>query len=159
MLGLLKSKQAGQNKQLELWFAPIDFSIRQGVLDLERTEVLVASTYDIALWGRIDIPANRVNMVLGLTAPCLNAAFNIRDLPSDYVLHIPLTGTLDHVELNKTVATSKIVALTLWQSKSVAGPAAGVGGALVGGLLNKVLTPPGNEGSTPKAKKPYPWEK
>ncbi len=159
MLGLLKSKQAGQNKQLELWFAPLDLSIEQGVLNLERTEVLVASTYDIALWGRIDLPTNRVSMVLGLTAPCLNAAFNIRDLPSDYVMHIPLTGTLDHVELNKTVATSKIVALTLWQSKSVAGPAAGVGGAIVGGLLNKVLAPPGNEDSTPKAKKPYPWEK
>jgi len=159
MLGLLKSKQAGQNKQPELWFAPLDLSIEQGVLNLERTEVLVASTYDIALWGRIDLPMNRVSMVLGLTAPCLNAAFNIRDLPSDYVMHIPLTGTLDHVELNKTVATSKIVALSLWQSKSVAGPATGVGGALVGGLLNKVLAPPGNEGSTPKAKKPYPWEK
>ncbi len=159
MLGLLKSKQAGQNAKLELWFAPIDFSIHQGVLDLERTEILVASTYDIALWGKLDLPGNRVNMVLGLTAACLNAAFNIRDLPRDYVMHIPLTGTLDHVELNKTVATSKIVALTLWQSKNVAGPAAGVGGALIGGLLNQVLSPPGNEGSTPKAKQPYPWQK
>ena len=159
MLGILKSKQTEQNKQLELWFAPIDLHIRQGLLDLERTEILVANTYDIALWGKVDFPGNKVNMTLGLTASCLKTAFNIKDLPKDYVMHIPLTGTLDHVDLNKGVATSKILALTLWQSKSVAGSAAGgLGGGLLGGVLNQVLSPPGNDASTPAAKTPFPWQ-
>lgn len=159
MLGLLKSKQADQNKYLELWFAPIDLHIQQGILDLERTEILVANTYDIAIWGKVDFPGNRVNMILGLTAPCLKTAFNIKDLPKDYVMHIPLTGTLDHVDLNKGAATSKIVALTLWQSKSAAGSAVGgLGGGLLGGVLNQVLAPPGNDASTPTAKTPFPWQ-
>ncbi len=159
MLGILKSKQANQTSQLELWFAPLIVHIQKGILDLERTEILVANAYDIALWGRINLPANKVNMTLGLTAPCLKAAFNIQDLPKDYVLHIPLTGTLDNIKLNKSVATSKIVALTLWQSKNITGDlGAGIGGALIGGLLNQVLKPPGNEGATPPAKTPFPWQ-
>jgi hypothetical protein len=159
-LGLLKSQQIAQNDQLVLWFAPLDFHVKEGIVQVDRTEILIADIYDVALWGQIDLPSNRVNMNLGLTAPCLKAALNIRDLPSDYVLHIPLTGTLDHVDLNKKVATSKIVALTLWQNKELAGTAAGggFGGALVGGLLNQVLTPPGNDGPTPPAKHPFPWE-
>jgi hypothetical protein len=58
------------------------------------------------------------------------------------------------------VATSKIVALTLWQNKDLAGKAVGggLGGALVGGLLDQVLTPPGNDSPTPPAKRPFPWE-
>lgn len=159
-LGLLKSQQIAQNDQLVLWFAPLDFHIKQGIVQVDRTEILIADIYDVALWGKIDLPGNRVNMNLGLTAPCLKAALNVRDLPADYVLHIPLTGTLDHVDLNKKVATSKIVALTLWQNKELAGSAAGggFGGALVGGLLNQVLTPPGNDSPTPPAKHPFPWE-
>ena len=160
MLGILKSKQEQQSKQLELWFAPLDLHIRQGIINLERTEILVANTYDIALWGRIDLPSDRVNMTLGLTASCLKAAFNLKDLPKSYMLHIPLTGTLNHVELNKSAASSKIVALTLWQNANVVTPAAkGLGGALIGGLMNKVLSPPGNDSDTPPAKEPFPWQK
>jgi hypothetical protein len=161
MLGLLKAKQAEQSKQLELWFAPLDFHVHQGVLSMERTEVLIANTYDIALWGKVDFPANRVNMILGLTASCLKAAFGIKDLPRDYVLHIPLTGTLDNVDLNKSVATSKIVALTLWQKgtgKAASAAGGSLGGALIGGVLNQVLAPPGNDGPTPAAKTPFPWQ-
>lgn len=159
MLGILKAKQAAQSNELELWFTPIDFHVKSGVVNIERTEILIADTYDIALWGKLDIPANKVSMILGLTASCLKQAFNIKDLPSDYVMHIPLTGSLNNIQLNKSVATSKIVALTLWQTKNVPSNAAGgLGGALVGGILNKVLAPPGNEGSTPPAKTPYPWQ-
>jgi hypothetical protein len=159
MLGILKSKKANQKDQLELWFAPLDIHIHKGVLDLERTEVLVASAYDIALWGRVNFPGNRVNMILGLTAQCLKAAFSIHDLPKDYVLQIPINGTLDNIALDKNAATSKIVALTLWQSKNIPSDSVGgIGGALIGGLLNQVLAPPGNDKPTPKAKTPFPWQ-
>ncbi len=159
-LGLLKSQQIRQNERLELWFAPLDFHIQDGMLQVDRTEILIAGLYDVALWGQISLPQDRVHMNLGLTASCLKAALNIQDLPSDYVLHIPLTGTLSNVQLNKKVATSKIVALTLWQNKELAGAAAGGGwgGALVGGLLNQVVAPPGNDSPTPPARHPFPWE-
>ena len=157
MLGILKSKKASQSDKLELWFAPIDLSVNRGLMNIERTEVLVASTYDIALWGKINFPGDRVNMILGLTAQCLEAAFSIKGLPNDYVLQIPVTGTLKKVTVDKGSATSQIVALTLWQSKHLADSASS-GIPIIGGLINQVLAPPGSSKSAPKPKKPFPWQ-
>ena len=158
-LGLLKSKQLSKNKDLELWFAPIDLHILEGIVDIERTEVLIASTYDIALWGAIDLPKDRVDMILGLTAQCLNKAFGIKNLPPDYVLHIPMRGTMDNVQINSGKATAKIAALLAWQQKAISGSlGGGPAGALFGEFMNKLGSLPGNDASTPPAKKPFPWE-
>ncbi len=158
-LGLLKLRQLSKQDALELWFAPIDFSLSQGILDVERTEILIASTYDVALWGKINFPKDQVNMILGLTAQCLRQAFGIKNLPDDYVMHIPMKGKLNNVQINSTKATAKIAALLAWQQKSLAGSlGGGAAGAVLGELLNKVGALPVNDESTPPAKKPLPWD-
>lgn len=158
-LSLLKSVQVSQNKTLNLWFTPIDLHINQGVVNVERTEILIAETFDIALWGLIDPVKNNVNMVLGLTSDCLAKAFSITNLPEDYVLQIPMTGTLNNVEINKTKATAKIAALLAWQQAAIAGEAAGgPAGAIFGHFLNKLGSLPLNDQDTPPAKRPFPWE-
>jgi hypothetical protein len=157
-LGLLKSKQLTKNKTLDLWFAPIDLHINQGIADIERTEILIAETFDIAIWGKINLPADYVDMILGLTAQCLSQAFGIKNLPEDYVLQIPMRGKMDNVQLNTGAATAKIAALLAWQQKAIGGALGGAGGALFGEFLNKLGTLPGNDGPTPPAKRPFPWE-
>ncbi|MBY0529848.1 MAG: hypothetical protein K2P51_06615 [Rhabdochlamydiaceae bacterium] len=157
-LGVLKSKQFDQKKDLILWFAPADFHLSQGKIDLERTEILLSNTFDIALWGKIDLVKDYVDMVLGLTAPTLRMAFGIKDLPEDYVLTIPMKGPSNNVQINKGKATSKIALLLAWQQKGAAAEAAGgPAGAILGGILNKVGPLPGN-GNVPPAKHPFPWE-
>ena len=80
-LGLLKLSQFSQNQNLELWFAPLDFHITNGQMDCERTEILITNTYQVCIWGGLDFPAQKVDMVLGLTASCLKTAFGIKKPP------------------------------------------------------------------------------
>jgi len=159
-LGLLKTaKLTDKNQKLNLWFAPIEFQVRGGTVDLERTEILVANTYDVATWGKIDLVNEYVDMVLGLTADCLQKALGIKGLPENYVLQIPLKGKLNDVKVNTSQATTKIAALMIWQKKSVAGAiAGGPAGALFGELLGKVATLPDIGSKAPPAKHPFPWE-
>lgn len=158
-LGLLKSKQLTREKELKLWFAPIDFGIKSGVANIERTEILVAETFDIALWGKMDFVDDKVDMVLGLTPQTLKEAFGIKNLPEHYMLHIPLKGTTSDVRINTTKATAKIAALLAWQQTDIAGDIfGGSAGAIVGELLNNLGTLPDKGSHSPPAKHPFPWE-
>ncbi len=158
-LTLLKSIQLSQNNYLNLWFTPVDIHIIQGVVDVERTDILIADTFNICLWGMINPIINQVDMTLGLTSDCLAKAFAIKNLPSDYVLQIPMTGSLSDVKINTTKATAKIAALLAWQQATIAGgKAAGPAGQLFGQFMNKLGSLPLNDKDTPPAKKPFPWE-
>lgn len=152
LLRQLKSKEP-EGKELQTWFAPMDIHVKDGVVDIERTEILIDKTYDVALWGEVNLPYNFVNMTFGLTAEALKIAFGIQDLPKNYVLKIPIKGTLQDVKVKSGTATSKITALLLWQSKALSdaiGP--------FGGLLKKVIPPPSGDGKAPDPKTPYPWQ-
>ncbi len=158
-LGLLKLNQFSQNQDLELWFAPLDFHIVNGEMDCERTEILIANTYQVCVWGGLDFPAKTVDMVLGLTASCLKIAFGIKDLPDDYVLQIPMTGPMDNVKINTGKATAKIAALLLWQQKDLSGAfGKSSGGKALGQFMNKIGPLPDLDSKAPPAKKPFPWE-
>ncbi len=152
MLKLLKSKKT-KGKDLEVWFAPIDLSISQGIVEIERSEILLDKQYEIAFWGPINIPSNSVNMTLGITADTLKNALGIKGLPKDYMLKFPIKGSLNNVEVSTGSATTKIAALMLWSSKALEK----FGGPL-GGALNQIIPPPGGDGKNPPAKHPFPWE-
>ncbi len=159
-LGLLKSKQLAKDKQLELWFAPIELGIGGGIVNIERSEILVAETYEVATWGSLNLNDETVDMVLGLTSQCLNKAFSIKDLPPDYVMHIPMTGKMNDVQINTKAATAKIAALLIWQQQSDAS-SKGKGGLIpgaVGELIGRLATLPDRSAHTPPAKRPFPWD-
>ncbi|MBS0647817.1 MAG: hypothetical protein JSS10_01175 [Verrucomicrobia bacterium] len=156
-LGLLKLSQMSDT--LELWFAPLDFHIQNGVLDCERTEILIASAYQVCTWGNVDFVAREVDMILGLTAGCLKKAFGIKNLPENYVLQIPMRGPFDNVKINTSKATTKIGALLLWQQKAVSSTLGkGTAGAILGEFMNKLGPLPDGDSNAPPPKKPFPWE-
>jgi hypothetical protein len=158
-LGLLKTKQFDKNSDLMLWFAPIDLSVKQGSVDIERTEILLADTFDVCLWGNVDLADDMIDMVLGLTAQTLSKAFGIKNLPDNYVLCIPMRGKADNVQIDTGKATAKIGLLLAWQQASNSGAfSKSPGGALVGGLLNKMATLPDANANVPPPKHPFPWE-
>ncbi|MBI2743312.1 MAG: hypothetical protein HYX48_05290 [Chlamydiales bacterium] len=153
-LGLLKSKQFSGDKQLHLWFAPIELSIKEGAAIIERTEILIAQTFEVAMWGKLNLIDENVDMILGLTSQCLSKAFSIQDLPPDYVMQIPMKGKMNDVQINTKAATAKIAALLIWQQKSLGGGLPGI----AGDLLGKLATLPDSNSPTPPAKHPFPWE-
>lgn len=159
-IGLLKLGQYRAGDELELWFAPLDFQIKNGTLNCERTETLIAREIQICTWGEVDFPQNSVDGILGLTAGCLKKAFGIKNLPENYVLQIPLRGTLTDVKLDKGKATTKIGALMIWQQKDAAGGMIkGPAGKFLGESLNKLGPLPGGDQKAPPPKKPFPWDK
>lgn len=160
VLGLLKSKDQTSGDQLRLWFAPIEFSIKEGAVSLERSEILINQTYEIATWGNLDLQSEMVDMILGLTAQCLSKAFAIKNLPSDYVLQIPMRGKLNDVKLDTKSATAKIAALMVWQQSSVLDSSkGGIIGKGFGEFLGRMATLPDRGDPAPPAKRPFPWDK
>ncbi|MBS3904143.1 MAG: hypothetical protein KGZ39_02320 [Simkania sp.] len=158
-LGLLKLGQFSRSNDLMLWFAPMDISLQKGVVNCERTEILVANSIDIATWGDINLSKNRVDAVLGLTAQALTKAFGIKGLPETYVLQIPMRGPLDDVKVDTGKATAKIALLLASQKAAEAGSLfGGQQGALIGGLLGKLSKLPDGNISAPSPKHPFPWE-
>ncbi len=158
-LGLLKSQEFNKNGELLLWFAPIDLSIKQGVTSIERTEVLLANTYDICLWGNIDLVKEYVDMILGLTSQTLSKAFGVKKLPENYVLTLPMKGPLNNVQINTSKATAKIALLLAWQHANDAGAFGNsTAGAILGGLMETVAKLPDSDAKVPPAKHPFPWE-
>lgn len=158
-LGLLKLGQYRIGDELELWFAPMDFQIKNGILNAERTELLIANDFQVCLWGDVNFPDNSVDGVLGLTSNCLKKAFGIKNLPENYVLQIPLYGTLSDVQIDKGKATTKIGALILWQQKDVLGGSVkGPAGKFLGETLNQLGPLPGGDQKAPPPKKPFPWD-
>jgi hypothetical protein len=157
-LGLLKTKQFDKSGELSLWFAPIDLSVKKGAVAIDRTEILLADTFDICIWGNVDLAQDYVDTVLGLTAQTLSKAFGIKNLPEDYVLTIPMKGPSDNVQINTNKATAKVALLLAWQNTNTAGSSGGSAGAFVGQFLGKIATLPDSKAKVPPAKHPFPWE-
>jgi hypothetical protein len=155
-LGLLKLSQFSQNQNLELWFAPLDFHITNSLMECERTEILIAGDYQVCVWGKLNFISRKIDMVLGLTADSLKAAFGITNLPDNYVLQIPMKGSMDKVKINTGKAAAKIAALLLWQQKSSSDQ--GAAGSLLDKFINKLGPLPGGDSKAPPVKKPLPWD-
>jgi hypothetical protein len=158
-LGLLKLGQFSNSKDLRLWFAPMDLSLSGGVIQCERTEILVADSIEIATWGEVSLPKNQVDAVLGLTAQALSKAFGITGMPENYVLQIPMRGPIDDVEIDTKKATAKVALLLAAQNASSAGNLfGGQTGGIVGGIIGQLAKLPDINSSAPPAKHPFPWE-
>lgn len=158
-LGLLKQNIL-PSSTLDLWFAPIDLHLKEGLLQIERTEILVQNSLEICTWGTIDLINDHLSMILGLTPQCLKKAFGIKNLPPNYVLQIPMEGPIDDVKIDTNRATSKVTTLLLWQkAASVAAEKGGAVGGFFGDLLGKAALLPDKDAKSPPPKKPFPWDK
>ena len=67
-----------KQKDLVLWFAPVDLSIKQGITNIERTENSPRQHPRHLYLGILDLTKKYVDMVLGLTASTLKKAFGIK---------------------------------------------------------------------------------
>lgn len=140
-----------RGSQVSLWFAPMNFTVRHGVLHMGRTEILYDMAYQVALWGQINFPHRYVNMKLGLTAQSLNKALSLR-LPAKYVLPVNISGPFKNVQVDKGAAIAKIALLIADQTGLA--PQSGIAGGVFGiiqGLAN-------DQSNIPPPNPPFPWQ-
>lgn len=100
-----------KNQRLHFWFAPFEAKCSQGILQVARTEVLVENSFEVCLWGNINILKSYVNFHLGLTEQGLKRALGIHGLDPSFVLDVPIKGPYKKVSVDTKLAAAKIGAL------------------------------------------------
>ena len=147
LISILKKDYFGTRQQMEVWFSPLSFQLHEGILQAGRMDALAAGSVHICSWGNINLEKSKLDMNLGLTAETLQDSFGIRNLSDDYVLKIPLTGTLSHPKLATSTAVAKVAALLAGQKTAK---------RLPGGILGLFAE---TQSDIPPPNRPFPWEK
>jgi hypothetical protein len=148
---LLKKPQPPSAQWVNVWFTSIDATYKNGVLQLGRLDALLANAIHLCAWGDIHLARDRLDLTLGLPADTLSESFGIQNLSPNYVLKIPVEGTLENPELTTGPATAKIATMAAAQLIPKPGPL---------GTFFKVINAATSDNSdVPPPKRPFPWEK
>jgi hypothetical protein len=147
LISLLKNKTLFAAREMDLWFTPLYFSLQEGVLQTSRVDFLIDQTIHLCTWGNIDYLHDRLDMFVGLPAETLQQSFGIEKIPADYVMKIPLTGTMKKPKLATHGAAAKIAALLTAQNSPHSWLSSGILG-----IFGEIDT------SVPPPKRPFPWE-
>lgn len=137
--------------EIPVWFTPIYLSVQNGVVHLQRFDMLAMERYPLAAWGTIDFPGDRIDMMVGLSGKSLQQIITI-PLPSrSYMMQFPFKGRIGHARIDKSKFAAKIAALT---ASIAGGPHGMVVGAVIG-LASGALT---EESVPPPTTNPLPWD-
>ncbi|HEV8052821.1 MAG TPA: hypothetical protein VGP47_10025, partial [Parachlamydiaceae bacterium] len=133
-----------------VWLTPAYFSLNQGLLKLQKVDMLISDRYPIAAWGDADIAKDKVNMVIGLSGSAISKAFKVPKIANSYFLQLPLKGKLSNPSIDKTKAIGRISAL-------VAQSQGGAEGLVLGAVLD-IASGSLTENSIPSpSTNPLPW--
>lgn len=130
-----------------VWFTPLYFHVQNGTLQIERMDMLVAERYPIATWGKVDFPDNRVRMTVGVSLKALGFNSDESKLNQNYLLQIPLKGSVDHPKLDKGKVAAKLSALAALSS-------GGSPGVAIGTIIDTILS----SNVPPPTTQPFPWD-
>lgn len=148
LLGLLNVKS---QDNFNVWFTPAYLSLNQGVLKIERFDMLVANQYPLAVWGSVDFPKDYVNLEIGLTGKAIAQAMGIKNLETDGMLIVPLRGPVGKPSINKTKVATQISRIAI-ETQVPEGRLIGGLLGLASGVLGGDTTPP------PPTTNPLPWD-
>ncbi|MGA8164917.1 MAG: hypothetical protein WB791_07840 [Waddliaceae bacterium] len=135
-----------RSKTVSLWTTPLYFSMKNGVLMVERMDMLLLDRYELATWGKIDFIRDRIKMVLGISEHALSLAFNIKGQKKEAMIQIPMRGTVDNPKIDHAIAVAHIGSLLAQESDEK---------KVVEALLDLVK---GKKSSLPPpTTQPFPW--
>lgn len=150
LMKFLKSKPP-KDRMMRAWFTPVFLSLKNGVLQHERFDMLLHKKVHIALWGRVDLIKSKVWMTLGIAPQTLKQRFNILGVTKKDMFQVKMRGYTDNVELDWSSAYTRIGIL-------IARLAGGPPGYIVGGLLEQIISVLGEEPTPPPTTYPFPWD-
>jgi hypothetical protein len=122
----------------------------KGSFRLNRIDALIANAIHLCAWGEIRLPSGQLDMVLGIPADALQNALSLTNLPRNYVLQIPITGSIYKIEYETGPATAKLASLIAAQQipKKM---------GLMGPLFNQMAQIK-EDRDVPPPRRPFPWE-
>lgn len=147
VLSLLTTASASE---IMVWLTPTYFSLNKGLFALQRVDMLISDRYPIAAWGKVNIPADNVNMVIALSGAAIGRAFSVPGIKKGFLLQLPLRGTMKNTSIDKSKAVARLSALV---AQSQGGPQ----GLILGTVLD-VATGSFTEDAPPApTTNPLPW--
>ena len=150
VLKLLQNRNRKNQEEMDAWFTPVSFSIKNKILQTGRLDALLSNSIHICSWGKIHLLSEKLDMYIGLPADILYRSFQIKNLPDDYVHKIPLRGTISNPKLDTSSATAQIASMAATQSLPI---------PKVGKLFEKITKTASqikNDKDVPPAKRPFP---
>lgn len=150
-LGKIISVLGIQSPQFIVWFTPIYFSLENGIIQMYRTDLLIADTYPTAAWGIVDLNQDLLDLRVALSGSALKRAFGINAIENNTWLQVPISGDIHHPKINATGITARISALAAL-SKT------GSPGKLVGSLIDSASDLIGQDAVPDPTTSPLPWQ-
>ncbi len=149
LVNLFKVKSSDETT---VWTTPVYIEIKDGIVHCKRADALLANTFPVATWGKIDLVKNSLDMTLGLSGTSLTRAFDIPKLDPSYMVQIPIRGTIQSPKIDTALVTTKLTALKLMQTRSSTT-------SIIGGLLDVATTIVDKESPAPApTTHPFPWK-
>lgn len=145
-------KNVAVSTQVPFWFTPFSFQMENGHAKIGRLDVLISNSIHLCTWGDIDLIDDSLNMTLGLPADTLTQVFNLQNLSHNFVLKIPVKGSISNPELDAGPALAKITTMSATQQLP------GKTGKIFGGIVSKI-TQKNEKEDVPPPNRPFPWEK
>lgn len=150
-LGTVFSLLKKSNQEaLTVWFTPLYLHLEKGLLQLDRMDMLMLNRYPMAVWGKVDLAKEKVDMRIGITGAALNEALGTSVNGND-MLQIPLKGKMGEASIDKTQAAARISSLIAQSSGSTQGLVVGTLLGFAGGTHTESPVP------LPTTS-PLPWE-
>lgn len=99
------------NREIAAWFTPQRMRIQQGVVEVERMDLLLADQFHLALWGTVDIPQDNLRLYLGISTETLIRAFSLQT--PRQMMTVAISGTLSNPKVDTKRLLVDIGAMTL----------------------------------------------
>jgi hypothetical protein len=150
----LKMPQLSNPNQLDIWLTPADFSLQDGLVQLERVDFFLAQSLHLCCWGQMDLSKERLSMTLGIPADALAQTGLLSNIPSDYVLQVPVSGTFENPKFDTKTAALQIAGAFASDQVQKVGGGLSILGDLVGKTVNTITQP----NPTPPQRYQLPWQ-
>ena len=143
------TQKAFNSEEIEIWCGPVEIQIKNGTLYISRMDMLIDRSIHICTWGYIDLIKDKVKMTLGITAQALNYSFGITNLPKNYVLQIPIRGSLTDIKIDTSQAAYKIAALKAIKIQD----------NIFSQIIDLLKQKYDDQSNVPAPRRPFPWER
>lgn len=131
---------------ISVWFTPLYFSMKNGVIHTKRHDLLMMERYHLAAWGKVNLNHDEVHYIVALPGFLLANALQIKSLEKNEMIQIPLKGNLGHLSVDMPAATANLSTLVSPNQ-----------GGIFGSLLQLMAGNNRTEDTPPPTTNPLPW--
>lgn len=141
-----------QTPKFDVTFTPVYFSMKNGMVQMYRTDFLVANTYPLAAWGTADLNQQQMDLIVALSGYTIKRAFTVEGFKNNAWLQIPIRGPMHSPKVDTATLTARISAIAAISK-------AGAPGKLIGSVIEKASDIIGYDKVPDPTTSPLPWER